>query len=48
MDEHHEAGLGWSSIVANLKTLLETGEALPQAPWEFGNADPSPRAAWLG
>ncbi|MFD4369490.1 ArsR/SmtB family transcription factor [Rhodococcus sp. NPDC058521] len=26
---------GWPAILANLKTLLETGEVLPQAPWEF-------------
>lgn len=27
--------LGWPTVMANLKTLLETGEVLPQAPWEF-------------
>ncbi|MFJ9606822.1 ArsR/SmtB family transcription factor [Kitasatospora sp. NPDC101176] len=24
---------GWAAVLANLKSLLETGEALPQAPW---------------
>jgi uncharacterized protein YndB with AHSA1/START domain/DNA-binding transcriptional ArsR family regulator len=27
--------LGWPAVVANLKSLLETGEILPQAPWEM-------------
>jgi uncharacterized protein YndB with AHSA1/START domain len=26
---------GWPAVLANLKTLLETGEALPQEPWVF-------------
>lgn len=26
---------GWPAVFANLKTLLETGDVLPQAPWEF-------------
>jgi hypothetical protein len=25
--------LGWPAVLANLKSLLETGEVLPQAPW---------------
>ena len=29
---------GWPAVVANLKSLLETGEALPQAPWEMQGA----------
>ena len=29
------ASLGWSSVLSNLKTLLETGDVLPQAPWEM-------------
>lgn len=29
---------GWPAVVANLKSLLETGEALPQAPWEMQDA----------
>jgi DNA-binding transcriptional ArsR family regulator/uncharacterized protein YndB with AHSA1/START domain len=26
-------GNGWPAVLANLKTFLETGDALPQAPW---------------
>ncbi len=26
---------GWPAVMANLKSLLETGEVLPQAPWEM-------------
>jgi uncharacterized protein YndB with AHSA1/START domain/DNA-binding transcriptional ArsR family regulator len=26
---------GWPAVMANLKSLLETGETLPQAPWEM-------------
>jgi uncharacterized protein YndB with AHSA1/START domain len=26
---------GWPGVLANLKSLLETGHALPQAPWEM-------------
>lgn len=35
MDEWHAVSLGWPAVLANLKTFLETGEALPQDPWEF-------------
>lgn len=28
-------GHGWPTVLSNLKTLLETGDPLPQAPWEF-------------
>jgi len=35
MDELHAIGEGWPAVIANLKTLLETGEVLPQAPWAF-------------
>jgi uncharacterized protein YndB with AHSA1/START domain/DNA-binding transcriptional ArsR family regulator len=31
---------GWPAVLANLKSLLETGRVLPQAPWEFA-AEPS-------
>jgi uncharacterized protein YndB with AHSA1/START domain/DNA-binding transcriptional ArsR family regulator len=34
-DERAAAAAGWSSVFANLKTLLETGHTLPQAPWEM-------------
>ena len=26
---------GWPAVMANLKSLLETGDVLPQAPWEM-------------
>jgi Activator of Hsp90 ATPase homolog 1-like protein len=26
--------LGWPTVLANLKTLLETGDVLPTPPWE--------------
>jgi uncharacterized protein YndB with AHSA1/START domain len=29
---------GWPAVLANLKSLLETGEVLPQAPWEMSRA----------
>ncbi|MEV1242665.1 metalloregulator ArsR/SmtB family transcription factor [Nonomuraea sp. NPDC049750] len=29
---------GWPAVLANLKSLLETGEVLPQAPWEMNSA----------
>ncbi|MEV6008060.1 metalloregulator ArsR/SmtB family transcription factor [Streptomyces sp. NPDC051976] len=29
---------GWPAVLANLKSLLETGDVLPQAPWEMTNA----------
>ncbi|MFF1919482.1 ArsR/SmtB family transcription factor [Streptomyces sp. NPDC058221] len=29
---------GWPAVLANLKSLLETGEVLPQAPWEMTQA----------
>lgn len=35
MDELQAIGEGWPTVLANLKTLLETGDVLPQAPWEF-------------
>jgi len=34
-DALHTASIGWSAVLANLKSLLETGHALPQAPWEM-------------
>lgn len=35
VDEHRAIGQGWPAVLANLKTLLETGEVLPQEPWAF-------------
>ncbi len=29
------ASAGWPAVLANLKSLLETGHALPQPPWEM-------------
>jgi uncharacterized protein YndB with AHSA1/START domain/DNA-binding transcriptional ArsR family regulator len=29
---------GWPAVLANLKSLLETGDVLPQAPWEMADA----------
>ena len=29
---------GWPAVLANLKSLLETGKVLPQAPWEMSSA----------
>jgi uncharacterized protein YndB with AHSA1/START domain/DNA-binding transcriptional ArsR family regulator len=29
---------GWPAVLANLKSLLETGDVLPQAPWEMANS----------
>jgi len=32
---HLEVSAGWPAVMANLKSLLETGHVLPQAPWEM-------------
>jgi hypothetical protein len=29
---------GWPAVLSNLKTLLETGHTLPQAPWGMDDA----------
>lgn len=34
-EEAEAMGMGWPAVLSNLKTLLETGEVLPQYPWEF-------------
>ncbi|MFF0494467.1 ArsR/SmtB family transcription factor [Nocardia sp. NPDC004068] len=34
----HGISSGWPAVLANLKSLLETGEVLPQAPWEMSAA----------
>jgi uncharacterized protein YndB with AHSA1/START domain/DNA-binding transcriptional ArsR family regulator len=31
--EYEDAASGWSAVLSNLKTMLETGHALPQEPW---------------
>ena len=33
--ERAEAAGGWAAVLSNLKSLVETGHALPQAPWEM-------------
>jgi uncharacterized protein YndB with AHSA1/START domain/DNA-binding transcriptional ArsR family regulator len=33
--ERNEAAGGWAAVLSNLKSLLETGHVLPQAPWEM-------------
>jgi uncharacterized protein YndB with AHSA1/START domain len=35
VEDLYAIGQGWPAVLANLKTLLETGDVLPQAPWEF-------------
>ena len=34
-DALRDISLGWPAVCANLKSLLETGHVLPQAPWEM-------------
>jgi uncharacterized protein YndB with AHSA1/START domain len=34
-DAYRAASAGWAAVLANLKSLLETGHVLPQAPWEM-------------
>jgi len=34
-EDAEEVSAGWPAVMANLKSLLETGQALPQAPWEM-------------
>jgi uncharacterized protein YndB with AHSA1/START domain len=34
-DDLRAVAEGWPAVMANLKSLLETGRALPQAPWEM-------------
>jgi uncharacterized protein YndB with AHSA1/START domain len=34
-DELEAVAAGWPAVCANLKSLLETGHVLPQAPWEM-------------
>ena len=33
-EEREALASGWSAVLANLKTFLETGRPLPVAPWE--------------
>jgi uncharacterized protein YndB with AHSA1/START domain/DNA-binding transcriptional ArsR family regulator len=34
-DERAAAAAGWAAVLSNLKSLIETGRPLPQAPWEM-------------
>ena len=34
-EDHASVSLGWPAVLANLKSLLETGHVLPEAPWEM-------------
>jgi uncharacterized protein YndB with AHSA1/START domain len=33
--DYDASSAGWPAVLANLKSLMETGHVLPQAPWEF-------------
>jgi uncharacterized protein YndB with AHSA1/START domain len=33
--DYEAVSAGWPAVMANLKSLLETGDVLPQAPWEM-------------
>lgn len=33
--DYEAASAGWPAVLANLKSLLETGHVLPQSPWEM-------------
>lgn len=37
-EERTAIGQGWPAVLANLKTLLETGDVLPEEPWAFSPA----------
>jgi uncharacterized protein YndB with AHSA1/START domain/DNA-binding transcriptional ArsR family regulator len=37
-DFHRGISNGWPAVLANLKSLLETGQALPTAPWDLAMA----------
>ena len=32
--DYADAAHGWPAVLANLKSLLETGSPLPETPWE--------------
>jgi Activator of Hsp90 ATPase homolog 1-like protein len=33
--QYNGVAAGWPAVLANLKSLLETGQVLPQSPWEM-------------
>jgi len=43
--ERHASAAGWAAVLSNLKSLIETGHVLPQAPWEMPLREPEPDAA---
>jgi uncharacterized protein YndB with AHSA1/START domain/DNA-binding transcriptional ArsR family regulator len=45
METRDAIGQGWPAVLANLKTLLETGDVLPQEPWHFHADDRAARMA---
>jgi uncharacterized protein YndB with AHSA1/START domain len=38
LDAYRDIAGGWPAVLANLKSLLETGAVLPQPPWEMPGA----------
>ena len=40
-----EISHGWPAVLANLKSLLETGDVLPEAPWEMAPAETAGRTS---
>lgn len=48
LDDLHAISQGWPAVLANLKTLLETGDVLPQEPWEFHAKERAARMAKNG
>jgi len=41
--ERDEAAAGWAAVMSNLKSFIETGHVLPEAPWEMPHFSiPSP------
>ncbi len=45
MSELEAIGHGWPTVLANLKTLLESGDVLPQEPWSFHAEDRAAQTA---
>jgi uncharacterized protein YndB with AHSA1/START domain/DNA-binding transcriptional ArsR family regulator len=46
--EREAAAAGWAAVLANLKSMLETGSPLPQAPWEMPPHPPRKGATAAG
>ena len=45
--DYEAAAAGWAAVMSNLKSLLETGHVLPQAPWEMHAEQMSPSRATI-